>query len=302
MRIFGDSPYVLLTLGTLFWAGNTVVGRAAHTHIPAFSLSFWRWVVAFCCILPLGWGAVRKDWDYFRTNWVFMLVLGVMSVTAYNTFLYWALTWTSAINVSVVCATMPLVIFLFSWIIGGQKATSRQSGGVLLALTGVLIVISRGDPWTLLHLNINWGDGLALISVLCFGLYSILVKQAPVSVNPVGFITVCIFWGLVGIAPFYAWDMTHAQFFVLDSRALAMLLYVGVFPSLLAFFFWNKALAKGGASVAGMFFNLIPVFTTLLAVFFLGETLTNLHIVGMVLIFCGIYLATFFPRPVSAQA
>ena len=296
-RLFA-SPYVLLTLATLFWAGNMVVERDAHIFITTFNLSFWRWVVAFCLLLPFGLPAVRKDWEYYRANWGLMLVLGGTGITAYNTFLYWALAWTSAINVSVICATVPLVIFLLSWITEGKKATPGQIGGLLAALLGVLIVVSSGNLAALLELDINIGDGLVLAAVTCFGIYSILMKKVRGGVQSVGLLTVCIFFGLLGVAPFYAWDIAQGRFFPLDVRAVEILLYVGLFPSLLSFLCWNKAIARGGARVAGMFFNLIPVFTTVLAVPFLGETLAGSDLAGMALIFCGIYLATFYRRGV----
>jgi drug/metabolite transporter (DMT)-like permease len=299
MRIF-TSPPLLLVLATLFWAGNTVVGRGAFPLIPAFTLSFWRWVVAFCLVLPFGLPAVIRDWNYYRANWPYMMLLALISVTAYNTFLYWALTWTTAINVSLVCATMPIVIFFLSWVLGGQKAEPKQVAGVLLAMAGVLIVISKGDAAILLGLNFNYGDLLVLVSVVCFGIYSILFKKLQANVDQVGLITVFIFFGTIGIVPFYAWDIYQGRFFSVDGRIVLILLYVGLFPSLLSFFFWNKAIEKGGARIAGMFFNLIPVFTALLAVPFLDETLNRLHLAGMALIFAGIYLATLYRARATA--
>ena len=291
---FIASPYVLLTLATFFWAGNTVLGKAATPLIPAFSLSFWRWVIAFCVILPFGIRAVRRDRAFYGEHWKYVMMLGFLSVTAYNTFLYWALNWTSAINVSVVCATMPLVIFLLSWIVGGQKAQAYQIIGVLLAVFGVLVVISKGDIGILLNREVNYGDILVLTSVICFGLYSVELKKFQPDVDRVGLLTVFIFFGLIGIIPFYAWDIYQGHFFSVDTRVLWIFLYVGIFPSVLAFFCWNKAVESGGAHIAGMFFNLIPVFSSILAVFLLNEVFTLFHLAGMVLIFAGICLFTFY--------
>ncbi|ACV61401.1 protein of unknown function DUF6 transmembrane [Desulfofarcimen acetoxidans DSM 771] len=301
-RRFITSPYMLLTLATLFWAGNTVVGKAANLLIPAFSLSFWRWVVALFLILPFGVRAVQRDWDFYCKNWKYLMMLAFFSVTAFNTFLYWALNWTTAINVSVIFATMPLVIFFLSWMVGGQKAKVNQIIGVLLALIGVLIVISKGNISILMNLNINYGDILVLVSVVCFGIYSILFKKLQADVDQIGLITVFIFFGLIGIAPFYAWDIYQHHFFSVDIKMVWILLYVGLFPSLLSFFFWNKAIESGGAHIAGMFFNLVPVFSSVLAVIFLKEIFTLSHLIGMVLIFIGIYFSTFYEhRPLEAD-
>ncbi len=293
-RCFIASPPILLTLATLFWAGNTVIGKAANPLIPAFSLSFWRWTVAFILILPFGVKFVIKDWEFYREKWKYLFLLALISVTAYNTLLYWALNWTTAINVSVVCATMPLVIFIFSWLIGGQKANNRQILGVIFAVFGVLIVITKGEIDVILRLKFNYGDILALMSVICFGIYSILLKKSQINVNQIGLITVFIFFGLIGITPFYAWDLVHEDFFSINNHMVYILLYVGLFPSLLSFFFWNKAIERGGAHIAGMFFNLIPVFSSVFAVIFLKENFTLSHLTGMIFIFSGIYVATFY--------
>lgn len=222
------------------------------------------------------------------------MLLALMSVTAYNTFLYWALNWTSAINVSVVSATLPVVIFFVGWVIGGQKVQVNQFIGALLAISGVLMIISKGDLRIFINMGFNYGDILILISVICLGVYSVLYKKLQANVNQIGLITVFIFFGLIGIAPFYAWDICQRHFFSVDTKMLAILLYVGLFPSLLSFFFWNKAIESGGAQVAGMFFNLLPVFSSVLAVIFLKEVFAFYHLIGMVLIFIGIYLSTFY--------
>ena len=221
---FSASPYVLLTFATLFWAGNIVLGKAANPLIPAFSLSFWRWVVAFCLILPLGIPAVRRDLDFYRQNWKYLMMLAFISVTAYNTLLYWAMNWTTAINVGVIGATMPLVIFFLLWVLGGQKAQVNQMAGVVLALTGVLLVISKGDMGIITGLNINYGDMLVLIAVVCFAVYSILFKKLPANIDQVGLITVFIFFGLIGITPFYAWHIYQGHFFTVDAHMLLILL------------------------------------------------------------------------------
>ena len=293
------SPYLLLVLATLSWAGNSVVGREAHAHIPIPNLAFWRWVVAFCILLPFGLPAVRKDWEYYRANWGFMMLLGVLGISAAASGVYWALAWTTAINVSIVSVTMPPMIFLLSWVIERKKATPSQIGGLLLALLGALFAISNGDFASLLKFGINFGDGLMFAAVTCLGIYSVLVKRVRAGISPVGLLTVLIFFGLLGIAPFYAWSVAHGHFFLMDVQNVEIFVYVGLFPSLVSFLCWNTAIARGGARVAGMFYFLTTVFTTVLAVPILGETLTGSDLAGMALIFCGIYLATFYRRSVS---
>jgi drug/metabolite transporter (DMT)-like permease len=285
-------PHALLTLCVFFWAGNAIVGKIASGHIPAFTLSFWRWVLALIIILPFGFRSVCRQWTFYRNNWKYLLVIAFLSVTIYNTFQYWALNWTSAINVGIISASLPIMILLLTTVTGHEKPNAYQYGGALLAAVGVLYVISRADIEVLLGLGVNAGDGLILAAVLSWAVYSVLLRRLPEDIDQVGLLTMLILLGITGIIPFYAWDLMHGRTFVLDRTAVLVLGYVGIFPSVLAYVFWNRAVHAGGANLAGLFVNLTPVFVAVLAMIFLGERLAVFHLVGISLIFAGIYVAT----------
>lgn len=287
-------PHALLILCVFFWAGNAIVGKVASGHIPAFTLSFWRWVLALIIILPFGFRSVRRQWKFYGKNWKFLLVIAFLSVTIYNTFQYWALNWTSAINVGIISASLPIIILLLTTLTGHEKPNPYQYGGAVLAAVGVLYVISRADIEVLLNLSVNVGDGLILVAVLGWAFYSVLLRRLPADIEQVGLLTVLIALGIAGIVPFYAWDLIHNRTFVLNRSAVLILGYVSIFPSVLAYVFWNRAVHAGGANLAGLFVNLIPVFVALLAIIFLGERLAVYHLVGIGLIFAGIYVATRF--------
>ncbi len=285
-------PHVLLTLCVFFWAGNAIVGKIASGHIPPFTLSFWRWVIALIIILPFGFRAVCRQWKFYRNNWKYLLVIAFLSVTIYNTFQYWALNWTSAINVGIISASLPIIILLLTTLTGHEKSNAYQYSGALLAAVGVLYVISGADIETLIDLSVNVGDGLILVAVLGWAVYSVLLRRLPADIDQVGLLTMLIVLGIAGIIPFYAWDLTHGKTFVLDRDAVLMLGYVSIFPSVLAYVFWNRAVHAGGANLAGLFVNLVPVFVAVLAIIFLGERLALFHLVGISFIFAGIYIAT----------
>ncbi|MES9955767.1 MAG: DMT family transporter [Sedimenticola sp.] len=291
-----NSPQLLLALTTLFWAGNAVVGKVAVGLISGIELSFWRWVIALVLLTPFAYKAVMKDLAYYRRHWLMMLLLGFLSVSVYNTFQYLALQWTSVINVGVVTATMPLMVFTLTWLAGQERASGYQRLGLLLALFGVLLVITRGDPGVLLGLELNPGDLLMLLAVFSFALYSVLIKPLPDDLNRLGLLWVLVFLGVVGILPFYLWDISRHALLTLNLDTGLILLYVGIFPSILSYFFWNRAIALGGANLAGMFCNLIPVYAMVLAVLLLDEKVTAFQLTGMLGIFAGIFLATSF-RP-----
>ncbi len=285
-------PHVWLTLCVFFWSGNAVVGKAATDHMPAFSLSFWRWVVALVIIIPFGYPQVVRQWEFYRGNWRFLFVIAFLSVALYNTFQYWALNWTSAINVGVISASLPIMILLMTTVIGAEKPNRFQYVGAVIATAGVLYVISRSDLRVLANLSVNFGDGLILLAVIGWAIYSVLLKRVPPHIEHVGLLTVLIVFGLIGIVPFYLWDLLQGHVFALNVTTASVILYVGLFPSVLAYVFWNHAVSVGGANLAGIFVNLIPVFVTLLAIVFLGERLAGFHILGIALIFLGIYIAT----------
>ena len=289
-------PALLLILTTLFWGGNAVVGKFALNYMSGIELSFWRWVLAFLILFPFAWRACLRDLGYYRTHLRLLLLLAILSVSIYNSFQYLALQFTSAINVGVVSATMPLEVFLLTWLFGQERATWLQKLGMLVALVGVCWVISRGDLRLLLGLQLNPGDLLMLIAVFCFALYSVLFRKLPPELDRLGLLLLLIFIGIFGILPFYLWDISGRETFVLQPDTLLILAYVGIFPSILSYYFWNRAVMLGGANQAGLFSNLISVFASLLAVIFLGETLRLYHLIGMSLVFLGILMATYLSK------
>ena len=284
-------PWFLLTLCAAFWAGNAIVGKAVSEHIPAFTLSFWRWVLALVIILPFAWSAVLRQRRFYLRHWPFLWLISLLSITLFNTFLYWSLNWTSAINTGVVCASLPIFILLLNAWTGDEKTFPRQYAGATLGIAGVLWVISQGEPAALTGLDVNRGDGLILLAVISWAVYSVLLKRLPAGIDPLGLLTVMIAFGLTGIAPFYVWDLVHHRYPVMDDTTLATMLFVAIFPSLLAYVFWQRGVARGGANLAGMFVNLIPLFVALMAVLLLGEILALHHAVGLALIFAGIRIA-----------
>ncbi|MCG8427985.1 MAG: DMT family transporter, partial [Chromatiales bacterium] len=225
---------------------------------------------------------------------VMVIILAILSVSVYNTFQYIALQWTLAINVGVVAASMPLMVFLMTWLMGQERTSWPQRWGAVFALVGVMVIISRGNLQVLLGLQFNPGDLMMILAVFGFGLYSVLLKRLAPEVDKLGMLLVLIFWGVIGILPFYLWDISDGARLELNGSTGLILAYVGIFPSILSYYFWNKAVALGGANQAGMYCNLISVYASVLAVLFLGETLSLFHLIGMFTIFLGIFLATFY--------
>lgn len=290
----------LLVLTTAFWGGNAVVGRSANEVIPAFTLSFYRWVFAALILFPFGLPRALRQWPLYARQWKRLIPLGILSVTLYNTLQYWALNWTTAINVGVVSAAMPMAVFTLTWALGYERANRMQLLGMVLATLGVIVVVLRGDPGTLLSLDVNRGDGIMLLSVLSWAAYSAFLRTMPLQFDPLGLLTVLVVIGLAGIAPFYAWDLWQGLHFEINTRTSLTIAYVSIGPSVLAYMFWIKAVRLGGANLAGLSFTLVAVFASLFAIAFLDESLHGYHVAGIAMIFLGILLATVIGRRVHA--
>lgn len=287
----------MLVLPPVFWAGNAVVGRFAVADAPPLELSFWRWVIAFIVLLPAGLPRVLAQRQVLRAHWRALAILALFSVAAYNTLLYLALTTTTAINATFVGACMPLLIVLFSWFMLGERVNGRHMLGIAAGLVGVALVIGRGDPMLVFRLQLNPGDVLVLTAVVSWAIYSVLLRKFQVPMEPVGLLTVLVGLGVLYLVPVYAWAVHDGAGMPLTWPMLLVVGYISLFPSLLAYLFWNKGVEAVGANQAGLFAYLVPVLTALLAVPVLGEALTWYHGVGLVLIFAGIWVATSAQPP-----
>ena len=301
LRRFATAPYVLLTLCMLFWAGNAVVGRAVVGVVPPLTLSFWRWVIALAIIVPFGLPHVRKDFAAVRAQWRTLFMLALFSVAAFNTLLYLALKWTTAINASLVGATGPAVIPLIAWMVLRERVSPRQAAGIAASFGGVLIVITQGDVGVLASLGFNHGDLLVLLAVVAWSIYSVLLRRHSASLHPLTFLTVTFAFGFAIITPFAAWEYANGARMTLSALSLGGIAYVGIFPSLFSFLFWNRGVTAIGVSRAAQFLYLVPVFAAALAIAFLGESLAFHHVAGVALIFIGIRAAMRKSRTPQAR-
>lgn len=291
MQIPG-SPYLLLIFTTLFWSINFVVGRAVHNSIPPISLAFWRWFVALLILLPFSYPYLREQWPLLKRHWKLMAVYGLLSVACFNTFIYIALQTTTATNALLINSNIPVLIVAFSWLFGGTTLSRRQTIGVMISLAGVITIICRADLQLLTSLTVNRGDLWVLLAAVCWSFYTYLLRKRPAGLNPLCFLTVIILFGLTILTPFYVWELWQGLHMNSSLLTYASIVYVALFASVLAFILWNQAVGQIGANKAGLFLHLMPVFGTLLSIFFLGESFQLFHLTGIAFIFSGIYLTT----------
>ena len=285
-------PYVLLTLTVLFWSGNFILGRGIRELIPPVSLNFWRWVGALTVLLPFSWRAVYRQRALLIAHWKLLALMALPSITIFNTFIYTALQTTTAINTVLVNAMIPIFIALTAWVIFNERLTLRQTMGVGISLAGLIFIVTRGNVSTLGVLTFSRGDLWTIGASFSWAIYSVMLRKRPADMDPLAFLTVIIVFGLLYALPFYVWEVWSKGGFDLTPENMAAMVYVALFPSVLAFIFWNSSVTKVGANRAGIFIHLMPVFSVILAVLFLGEQLHLFHLMGIALIFLGIVLTT----------
>lgn len=285
--------YSGLVLAVFFWAINTVIARSIVFEIKPMTLSFYRWIVAFFILLPFAVPHLKKDAGLIKENLGFLFVLAVPSVAAYNSILYLGAQYTTATNISMVVATMPVMTILFSWIMNREKPCFLQILGVTISLLGMLIIIAKGSWHLLLSLSFNPGDLLIVLSIASWAFYSVMLKKKEIDISPISFLLVLIFFGVVCIFPFYLWEFYAFQGFAINSTNILIFLYLGIFPSILSYIFWNFGVKKAGASIASVFMYLLPVFTSIIACLFLNESLYSHHLSGGVMILTGLVLSSF---------
>jgi drug/metabolite transporter (DMT)-like permease len=286
-----DRPYLLLTLTPLFWAGNAVIGRAVVGEIPPIALAQIRWLLAAIIVMPFAWRSVRAELPVIRRHIGVLVLLSLTGITAFNTLQYWSLQYTTAINVSVMQSASPLLIGLWSWMLWRDPLTRGQLAGIVTSLAGVLAIISGGELTRLASLRLNAGDVAILIATAIYALYSALLRQRP-GIAPISFLAVTITVGAVLLVPFSAAEYaTGARLGHLSPGGYAAIAYVAIFPSLLAYMFFNRGVQLIGANRAGPFFHLIPLFGSALAIAFLGERPGWHHLAGACLIIGGVFVA-----------
>lgn len=281
-----------LCVAVLFWAINTVIAKGVTAQVKPMALSFFRWSAALIFILPFALKGLRKDRISIRENLVFLFLLSIPSVAIYNSLLYIGAQYTTANNIALVVAAMPAMTLGFAWAINQKSPKMIQVLGILISLGGVLVILSKGSLVLFFNFRFNPGDLLVLVSIASWALYSVLLKKKPLPISPLSFLTVIIIFGTLTILPFYVWEYFCYQGFVVTPPIVWMFVYLGICPSVLSYICWNHGVKTVGAGISAVFMYLIPVFTAVIAYFFLGERLFPFHLAGGLLIFFGLVLSS----------
>ncbi|MGH6761337.1 MAG: DMT family transporter [Phyllobacterium sp.] len=292
--------YFFLLSAALLWGGNAVAGKFAVGHISPLLLNFLRWLIAFLAIAVFSVKNVRNDWPLIRNHLPLLAALGAFGFSAFNIALYSALNYTSAINVTIEQAGMPMVIFVANFILFRMRVYPGQIIGFSLSLLGVALAAGHGSLVNLVNLEVNQGDALMIIAVLVYSGYTVALRFKP-AIHWQSLITMLTFFAFLTAIPPALWEWSAGNMVFPDTRGTAVVLYTALLPSLAAQVFFVKGVEYIGANRAGLFINAIPIFGTLLAIALLGEEFHLYHAVALACVLGGIWLAEITGRRHAAM-
>ncbi|MEX1180503.1 MAG: DMT family transporter [Cucumibacter sp.] len=287
-------PYLVLLLAPLFWSGNTIASKLAVGHIEPLTLTATRWITAFLLVLPFAWPHLRRDWKMIRPKLWLLLGYGAFGMSLFNVLLYSAPHFTSAVNMSIEQAAIPVLVMVGNFAIFRVRARLLQIVGVALTLWGVLLVATHGAPELALSLSINQGDALMLGACLAYAVYSLTLRYRP-DIHWLSFL-VAIFAGAALASILFQLALSGPASILdapqtIDMQGWLIVAYTAIFASIVAQLCYAVSVSRVGPNRASLFINLIPVFGTLMSIALLGERFEPYHLIASGFVIVGIALA-----------
>ena len=292
MKNNNNFAYFILILTTIFWSGNFIVGKAASIYqIPPFSLNFYRWFFAGLILLPFTYKEILNKKKYIIENISIFIILGVTSITIFNSIVYYSLYYTQVISGILMISTIPVWIIFISTFLNIEKTNIFQIFGVVLSLIGVIFIVTKADLNLIKNLNFNKGDLSMVVAMFSWAIYSALLKRKNFKISQISLLEVVIICGLIFLIPVYLIELYLGNKIILGKPFYLTLTYVVIFPGLASFFFWIKGISIIGANRAGIFLHLMPIFGAIMAIVIFDEKFMNYHIFGAIFIIVGITLS-----------
>lgn len=286
------TAYIFLLFATLFWSGNFIVGKAASLfEIPPFTLNFYRWLFAWLILAPFTFKEIIEKKKYIFKNIKLIMILGITSITFFNSIVYYSLNFTHVISGVLMISTIPVMIIFFSWIFKIEKTNVYQITGVIFSLFGVAVIITKAELSILLDLNFNKGDLWMVVAMFSWAIYSTLLKKKKHELSQISLLETIITMGLIFLLPIYFIEMKMGYHVTLNVPFVLTLTYVVLFPGLASFLCWIKGIAIIGTNRSGIFLHLMPIMSTIMAIIIFGEKFMFFHLAGAALILIGILLS-----------
>ena len=284
--------YLFLFLSVLFWAGNFIVGKyASYYQIPPFSLNFYRWFFAWLILLPFTFKEIISKKNYILENYKFYILLGITSVTIFNSIVYYSLNFTQVISGVLMISTIPVMIMFISSILKIEKTNIFQILGVICSFIGVILIITKANFDLLVNLDFNKGDLTMVVAMLSWATYSALLKKRKHELSQLSLLEVIITFGLIFLIPIYITEYSLGFEITLNKPFILVLIYVVLFPGLAAFICWIKGISLIGPNRSGVFLHLMPILSALMAMIIFKEKFMLYHLLGAFFILSGIILS-----------
>ena len=286
--------YFFALLAIAAWGFNFVAARGLSDAIAPLSLTFLRWLVAACVMLPIGLPAIRRDWPLLRKHWRLVGLSAILGVALFNSFIYTAAATTPAANLSLIAAASPIFTLALAPTFTGEKVGPSQIAGALLAASGLLLLIGKGEPRLWLVADFSAGDLWMLAAAFIWASYTLTLRRKPQAVSMTAFHACCVTIGATVLLPFAAAEQIvfSSPPILWSAEIVGGILYLGLIASIFCYYCWNAAVSRVGAVRAGAIYYLLPIFAAAEAAFVLGEAILAFQVAGMALILGGVALAS----------
>ena len=279
-------------LAALFWSGNFIIGKFAYLfEVPPLTLNFLRWASVWFILLPFTYKNIYSNLSNIKKNWLVISFMGVITISTFNSVVYFALNYTQVINAVLVLAAIPAVTIFFSFLLKVEKTNIFQLTGLLLSIIGIGAIISNADIQKITSLNFNKGDLWMLVCVFTWAIYSTLLKKNKFEFSQFSLIQLMVSVGIIFLIPQFFYEKSIGLDVNFNKPFFLILFYVVVFPAIAAYYCWQKGIEIIGPNRATMFIQLMPLFSAILAIIIFREKFELYHFAGALFIVTGIYLS-----------
>jgi hypothetical protein len=291
---------ILAIAACVIWSGNFVISRFAIHLAGPISLAFFRWSIATLVILPFGYKNLKKEIPIFLNNKTYFFWMGLVGFAIYNTLIYTAGHYTTAINMALIGSVIhPIVATVLAAIFVNEKLHWKNITGIVIGFIGIIFLITKGEILSITHFRFSTGDLWMVAAGICFGTYNVFVRKKPVGISNNSFLLVLFAIGAMILFPFSIYESYYIQPVVYNMHFLYIILYLGIGNSTIAYFLWNSAIHKLGASKTALFGTLIPLLSSIEAVWLLNEQFNNFQIISGLIIISGIVINTWPTKKVN---
>lgn len=279
-------------MATIVWSGNFIVARKVIHDIPPVTLAFFRWLCATIIIAPFALKSFYAERKEIKSNLPFLFWSALFGITLFNTLVYVAGHYSPAINLALIGTTSsPVMSIILAAIFLKERISIIRIVGLGICIIGIILLLSQGSWDRLRGFHFSPGDWWILGAALSFAIYNIFAKRRPKAISPINFLFLTFAIGTLLLLPAYYWEQKTAEPVNWNTQLFLIILYLGAGTSVIAFLLWNEAIRRLGAGRTALFGNLIPVFSTLEAVWLLGEEITAIHIISGLLVIGGLVIA-----------